>query len=270
VDRLARARRSVSLYVRILTAQIKAILEYQTDFWMMVFGAVLLNGAGFIFISTIFSRFPNGIAGWTKWQVVVIYALVFFAEGVGSLFFEGTWRMNQYVNRGELDFILLRPVAPMGQVMASDIGMNGLGNILLGGTLIGIGLSHLHLHWTVARVALAMLLLVSACATKVALNMATCSSAFWIQGGFNPLAFSLHQMGDMARYPVQIYWIGVKLALSVAIPFVFISVAPASALFKTGTWHWLGYATPLIAAYCIALSIFIFHRGLRRYESAGN
>ena len=59
--------------------------------------------------------------------------MVFFAEGVGSLFFEGTWRMNQYVNRGELDFLLLRPAPPMGQVMASDVGMNGLGNILLGG-----------------------------------------------------------------------------------------------------------------------------------------
>src|SRR5437868_2064868 len=83
----------------------------------------------------------------------------------------------------------------------SDFVMNGLGNLLLGGTLIGIGLSHLHLHWTAGKIAFAVLLLVSACATKVALNMATCSSAFWTQGGFNPLAFLLHQMGDMARYP---------------------------------------------------------------------
>jgi ABC-2 type transport system permease protein len=252
-----------------LSAQIKAVLEYQSDFWVMVAGAILLNLTGFLFISAIFARFAT-IAGWTKWQVTVIYAMVFFAEGVGSLFFEGTWRMNQYVNRGELDFMLLRPAPTMGQVMASDIGMNGAGNILLGGFLIGTALVHLHLHWTVARVVLAILLLISACTIKVAINMATTSSAFWIQGGFNPLAFSLHQMGDMARYPLQIFSVGVKAALTIAIPFAFVSFFPASALFGDGTWQKVGFLTPLVALYCVCMSILVFHRGLRRYESAGN
>src|SRR5438309_1047887 len=116
-----RALRACALYVRILTAQIKAVLEYQSDFWIMVMGAILVNSTGFIFLWTIFRRFPE-VNGWSFWEVVVIYALVFFAEGVGSLFFEGAWRMNQLVNRGELDFMLLRPAPPMGQVMASDIG----------------------------------------------------------------------------------------------------------------------------------------------------
>lgn len=264
-----RTWRAIALYVRFLSAQIKAILEYQADFWVMVAGAILLNAAGFLFISAIFSRFPT-ISGWTKWEVTVIYAMVFFAEGIGSLFFEGTWRMNQYVNRGELDFLLLRPAPPMGQVMASDVGMNGLGNILLGGFLIGTALVHLHLDWTPQLVLLAICLLVSACTIKVAINMATCSSAFWIQGGFNPLAFSLHQMGDMARYPLSIFSVGVKAALTVAIPFAFVSFFPASALFRGGTAQTLGYFTPVVAAYCIGIAILIFRRGLRRYESAGN
>jgi ABC-2 type transport system permease protein len=178
--------------------------------------------------------------------------------------------MNQLVNRGELDFMLLRPAPPMGQVMASDIGMNGFGNMLLGGVLIGTALVHLHLDWTPQKVALAIVMLVSACTIKVAVNMATCASAFWIQGGFNPLAFSLHQMGDMARYPIKIFAVGVQAALTVAIPFAFVSFCPASALFKDGGWHKVGYATPAVAAYCVAMSILIFRRGLRRYESAGN
>jgi ABC-2 type transport system permease protein len=264
-----RAWRAVRLYVRFLAVQIKAILEYQSDFWVLVGGAILLNAAGFLFISAVFSRFPT-IHGWTKWQVTVIYAMVFFAEGVGSLFFEGTWRMNQYVNRGELDFMLLRPAPPMGQVMASDVGMNGLGNMLLGGFLIGTALAHLHVHWTAGRIVLAILLLVSACTIKVAINMASTASAFWIQGGFNPLAFSLHQMGDMARYPIPIFSIAVKTALTVAIPFAFISFFPASALFRGGNAQIAGYFTPLVAAYCVGMAILIFHRGLRRYESAGN
>lgn len=270
--------RPVTLYARCLGVQIKAVLEYQADFWILVVASVLMNLVGFVFLWTIFTKIPD-VNGWTFWQVVVVYALVFVAEGVGSLFFEGAWSLAFLVNRGELDFMLLRPVSPISQVMSCAVGMNGLGNLLLGGVLIGLGLGHLHLHWTPGRVALALLLLISAIAIKVGLNLATNASAFWIQSPFGNFAFSMHQLGDLARYPITIYALAVQAMISVAIPFAFISFFPAATIFSKGDWHegpvtlpvrWIGLATPLVALYCLGMGIYLFRRGLRRYESAGN
>jgi len=278
VSVVQRISRSVTLYVRCLAVQIKAVLEYQADFWVLIMASILMNLVGFVFLWTVFTKI-RAVNGWTFWQVVVIYALVFVAEGVGSLFFEGAWNLAYLVNHGELDFMLLRPVSPVSQVMSSAIGMNGLGNVLLGGVLIGLALDHLHIHWTVGRVALAVLLLISAIAIKIGLNLATNASAFWLQNPFGVFAFSMHQLGDLARYPITIYALGVQALITVAMPFAFISFFPAAAVFEKGDWHagpvtlplrWLGLATPLVAAYCVFLGIYLFRRGLRRYESAGN
>ncbi|MGZ4358239.1 MAG: ABC transporter permease [Gaiellaceae bacterium] len=275
---LSRIGRSFTLYARCLAVQIKAVLEYQADFWILMMASVLMNLVGFVFLWTIFTKIPS-VNGWSFWEVVVIYALVFVAEGVGSLFFEGTWNLAFLVNRGELDFMLLRPVSPISQVMSCAIGMNGLGNLLLGGTLIGLSLAHLQIHWTAGKIALALLLLVSSVSIKVGLNLATNASAFWFQNPFSVFAFSMHQLGDLARYPITIYALGVQAMITVAIPFAFISFFPAGAVFAKGDWNvggvelplrWLGLATPLVAAYCLGMGVYLFRRGLRRYESAGN
>lgn len=274
----SRIGRPVALYARCLAVQIKAVLEYQADFWILMMSSVLMNLVGFVFLWTIFSKIPD-VNGWSFWQVVVIYALVIVAEGVGSLFFEGAWNLSFLVNRGELDFMLLRPMSPIAQVMSSAVGMNGLGNLLLGGTLIGLSLSHLEVHWSAARIALALVLLVSAIAVKIGLNLATNASAFWIQSPFGAFSYSMHQLGDLARYPITIYAFAVQALITVAIPFAFISFFPAAAVFSKGGWHpggvdlplrWIGLATPLVAAYCLWMGVYLFRRGLRRYESAGN
>jgi ABC-2 type transport system permease protein len=58
--------------------------------------------------------------------------------------------------------------------------------------------------------------------------------------------------------------------LGFVIPFAFVSVFPVSFVLDADRYAWLGLLTPLVAAYCLWLALFIFRRGLRRYESAGN
>jgi ABC-2 type transport system permease protein len=141
------ARRLVYLYFRCLGQQMKAILAYEADFVVLVFSAFLVQIAGFAFIWTIFQRIPS-INGWTFWQVVMMYALIFVTEGVGSLFFEGTWRVAGQVYNGQFDQVLLRPVSPIVQVLAGAVGFNGLGNIMTGGVLMAISLANVPVAWT--------------------------------------------------------------------------------------------------------------------------
>ena len=148
--RLRSARRLVYIYFRCLGQQMKAILAYEADFVVLMFSAVLVQITGFLFIWTIFQRIPN-INGWTFWQVVMMYALIFVTEGVGSLFFEGTWRLSYLVYTGQFDQMLLRPVSPIVQVLAGAVGFNGLGNIVTGSALIGISIANVPVAWTPGR-----------------------------------------------------------------------------------------------------------------------
>ncbi len=260
--------RTLRLYLRFVGLHLRAVLEYESDFWIMAVATVLMQVINLVFLSAIFAKVPT-LRGWSFWAVVAMFALVAIAEGVGSFFFEGTWRLAQMINQGSLDYLLVRPYPITLQVTSADVGINGLVNILTGGVMLGIALSRLDIPWSVWRSAVAVGLLLSAVAIKVAINLATNSISFWLSSPSPMFAMAVHQVGDLARFPLSIYPLMLKAALGFVIPFAFITVFPLSFLMGTGS-AWLGLLTPLVAAYCVTFAMVVFKRGLRRYESAGN
>ncbi|MEN0130559.1 MAG: ABC-2 family transporter protein [Brevundimonas sp.] len=247
----------------------RAIVAYPGDFWILVGSTVLVQASGLIFLWAIFRRIPT-INGWDFWQVGLMYALVYVAEGVTSLFFNGLWALTGMVNRGEFDRLLVRPYSVLAQVMSSNIGVNGLGNVVLGGAMTGIALAHLDVAWDAGRVLLAIALLVGAVGVKVGLTIASNASGFWIPGPYSLFALSIHQVGELARYPLTIYSTLIRGLLTFVLPFAFMSYFPVSALLGVGEHPWLGYLTPLVAVWTIWVGVWLTRRGLRRYESAGN
>jgi ABC-2 type transport system permease protein len=267
--RLRHARWLVYIYFRCLGQQMKAILAYEADFVILMISAGLVQVTGFLFIWTIFQRIPD-INGWTFWQVVMMYSLIFITEGVGSLFFEGTWRVSRLIYNGNFDQMLLRPVSPIVQVLAADVGFNGLGNIVTGGVLMLIALGNVQVQWTPGRLLMLAILIVSAATIRVAINLGTAASAFWIRTPWSMVPFFVHQLGEFAKYPITIYSLAVQALVVVAIPFAFVSFFPTAYLFNVEAWSALGLLTPLVAVYCLLVAVWIFRRGLSRYESTGH
>jgi len=113
-------------------------------------------------------------------------------------------------------------------------------------------------------------LLISSIVIKLSINLATNAVSFWLASPTPLFAFAMHQVGDLARFPLSVYPMALKAVLGMALPFAFISFFPVAYLLETGQSAWLGLLTPLVAAYCAGAAALIFKRGLRRYESAGN
>jgi ABC-2 type transport system permease protein len=267
--RLRSARRLVYIYFRCLGQQMKAILAYEADFAILMFSAVLVQIVGLAFIWAIFQRIPS-VNGWTFWQVVMMSALVFVTEGVGSLFFEGTWRVSELVYSGKFDQLLLRPISPIVQVLAGAVGFNGLGNIVTGMVLIGISMANSPVQWTPGRLLMFAILILSASTIRVAINLGSAASAFWIRTPWSMVPVFVHQLGDFAKYPITIYSLGVQALIVVAVPFAFISFFPTAYVFGVEAWSLAGLLTPLVAVYCLFMAIVLFRIGLRRYESTGH
>lgn len=261
--------RTLYIYFRLISQHIKAILEYQADFLIAMVAAMLTQVLGFIFLWVVYERIPQ-IQGWAFWEVAFIYAMIFFTEGFASLFFEGIWRISGLVNRGELDRLLVRPLSPILQVFGTAVGMNGIGNLLIGGVIIVQALQHIDMHWTVGKMLIALLLLISAIAIRVSIYLAACSSVFWTRSPGNAFGNMVHTLSDFAKFPISIYSLGLQALVAVIVPYAFISFFPAAYLFEKKDWGMYGLLSPLAAVYCVALSLWIFYRGLRRYESTGH
>jgi ABC-2 type transport system permease protein len=267
--RVRSIRRLIYLYFRCLGQQMKAILAYEADFVVMLFSAVIVQIAGFLFIWTIFQRIPT-INGWSMWQVVMMYALIFVTEGVGSLFFEGTWRLSNLVYTGQFDQMLVRPLSPIVQVLANAVGFNGLGNIVTGLVLIVIGILNTPVQWTPGRLLMLVILVASAATIRVAINLGSAASAFWIKAPWSMVPMFVHQLGEFAKYPITIYSVAVQALIVIAVPFAFVSFFPTAFIFGVEAWSIQGLLTPLVAIYSVVLAVWLFRVGLRRYESSGH
>lgn len=262
------ALRITRLYFRFLGTHLRGALEYESDFWIMVAAAILTQAVSVIFLRAVFALIPV-LNGWTFWPVVTMFGLVSLGEGIGSLFFEGMWRLAYRVNQGELDYMLVRPYPVLLQVTSAEIGLNGLGNITSGAAMVLLGALRSPVHWSPGVVAVAVLLFVCAMTVKVAISIATNAAAFWIPGP-NPLfAMAIHQGGELTRYPLTLFPFALRAALCVVVPFAFVSFFPTTFLIHGHAW-WIALATPAVAMSCVAIAVLTFRRGLLRYESTGS
>lgn len=261
--------RLIYIYFRLMTQHVKAILEYQADFWIAMCAAMLTQGLGIVFIWVIFGQIPH-VAGWGFWEIAFLYSLVFMSEGISSFLFNGIWLINGLVNRGEMDRILVRPLPPVMQVGASAFGMNGIGNLLFGSIFLILSIRNIEMSWTFWQLLLVILFVISGVTIRIAVNLVSNSVSFWSQGPRNSLPMMIHTVSDFAKYPLTIFPMGVQLLVSIVVPYAFISYFPASYLFGKGEWPLLGLLSPVVALLCIFLAIAIFNKGLKKYESAGN
>jgi len=174
-----------------------------------------------------------------------------------------------YVNRGEFDRILVRPVPILTQVLGSRVGMNGFGNIILGAVLITQSLAHMRVDWVPLKAGFALLILISAVAVRMSIYLAAQSASCWLKADNFSLPFMVHTVVDFAKYPLNLFPPAVKAVICVAVPYAFVSYFPATFIFgKEG--QAIGWCTPIAAIICIYAATGVFYLGMRVYDSTGN
>jgi ABC-2 type transport system permease protein len=264
-----RVIKNVYIYFRIFVQNLRAILEYQTDFIITMIVAIITQLLGFFFLHLVFQKVPD-INGWTLWEVLFMYAMLYISGGVSSLFFGGLWSIGSLVRRGGLDLYLIRPVSPLVQVLASNVGMNGLGNLVTGGIILTHSLMNMNIAWSVQKGIFFVIFLISAVIIRTSIIMAANSSAFWIRSARNTVPFLINTISDFVQFPITIYPLGIRTLVTMIFPYAFIGFFPANYLFKDTEFAVWGLLTPLVAIYCMMMAVLLFKRGLKSYESVGN
>jgi ABC-2 type transport system permease protein len=255
------------MYRRLLAAHLRAVLEYRADALLTLGATALGQVTGLLFVVVVFSR-VQALGGWSRWEVLCVCGMVMLAEGIGSLLFEGVWHLGGLVYLGLLDYLLVRPYPVVLQVAGAAVGFNGLGNVVLGAGLLTAAVGRLDVRWSFTTVPWALLLLASGVLVKLCVSLATNAVVFWLKSPSSSLAASVHVMGDLARYPLNVYGTGLRSLLTV-IPVAFVGFFPTAALLAKGRVSTVGALTPLVALGCAAVALLVFRAGMRRYESAG-
>ncbi len=263
-------RKNLRMYAKLQLVQIRATVEYRADFWIGILGAMLQQGAGLVFVTALFSQIPE-VAGWTVWNIAILYGLAMLPKGLTELFCDGPWTLRGKVNSGEFDRVLVRPISPALQSATAIVSIHGFGQVILGIVVLWVGMtrSNLAVHWWTFPYLLVVIL--SSAVMIGALNFVINMTGFWEPSAQSALPTMLALFIDFAKFPLDIYNAAIRGLVTVVLPYAFVSYFPALLLLDRDTgWKWLGFATPAVTALVILFTSWLWHKALNRYQGVGH
>jgi ABC-2 type transport system permease protein len=264
--------RELRLHLRLLglyfSQYAKARLQYRADFFTSLFATFAGTAASLAVVLILFSRFPH-LAGWTYPEIVFLYGFSLMPYGLFNVLSLNLYEFSdRYLTEGRFDRILLRPLAPLFQILFESFRLETLQESLTGAAV---------LLWAATRLpqvhALDLLLLpvwaVFGAVIYLSIFAILTAAGFWIEDrvGLAPPVFNLMSFG---RYPITIYDMKVRIALSTIVPFAFASFYPTAQALKRGEFLVFFWATPLVAALFGAMAVALWRAGVKRYGSTGS
>ncbi|MBI2309668.1 ABC-2 family transporter protein [Candidatus Collierbacteria bacterium] len=258
--------RYLSLYRRVFIQAVMQNLAYPQNFvvWMLVDVAWAVVNIGFFRI--ILFNIPE-ISGWTFDQLAIPLGILYLLNTFIWGFFYGNMKsIPEYVNKGELDLLLVKPVNSQFMVSTRQIGLGTLPSAAAGLYLLWYGFQVNSVSWQMAGVV--PLALLASGIISYSLWLMTVTLSFWTNRLYNvPDLFA--NAVDIARYPVAIFRQPAKFILTFILPFAILGFLPAEII--------LGKISPLWLLWPMGLTIlllFISSRfwkfSLCRYQSASS
>lgn len=264
----------IRMYFLLLQIALKSMLQFNADFLIGVVGIFFMNGVNLLAIGVILGRFTD-LAGWTIWQIVFLFGVWMTGNSLYSLLFYHLADLEEYIVDGAFDRFLVRPISPLIQILTVDVNINGIGDVLFGAACLASAMLNLNLHFSALQWLYLSVMLVSAALIELGITLSIGSIAFWTTRSASLIyAVNMVNWQMTQQYPLEMFGRGFRVLVTCIIPVAFINYYPARFLLsKTAPgdpWYFLSFMSPAIAVGLVALSVWIWSKGMRHYNSTGS
>lgn len=260
--------RYIKLYIEFTKQNLKAMMEYRTDFIIGAMSTFVSQLTGILFVWVVFQNIGN-IKGWGFYEILLVYGFMALARSINHIFFDNLWVVGiNYIKVGSFDRLLIRPISPLFHLIADKIQQDGVGNLVIGLIVVAKSVYELKLQLRPLDILFMFIFVVSGGIIFAAINLITATSSFWVVNS-TPIIWSIFATHELAQYPLDIYRKFVGVALTWVIPYAFASFYPANYFLHRG-YQGLAFLAPVIAAILWMVAIRVWNFGLRNYESTGS
>jgi ABC-2 type transport system permease protein len=214
-------------------------------------------------------RFTPRVAGWSQAQVLLLVGIYRIVDGLLNLqVAPNMLAISGYIRRGEMDFLLLRPVSSQFLVSLRMLALPEAINALIGcGMAIYAG--HLSsVRWSIVASGEAAVFMLCGLILLYALWFAMVTCSFWLVQ-VDTLDTLFYSVFETARYPVTFFKGLVRAVLTFAIPVAFATTFPAQALLGTVDLRLL-IAGIALATVALILTHLFWSYAVRYYSSASS
>jgi ABC-2 type transport system permease protein len=263
----------LTIYGRLLGAQVRSQLQYRASFVLQALGQALATFVDFIGLLLLFNRFPS-LAGWSLGEVAFLYGLGGVAFGLSDMICGGFDRLSITIQTGTFDRVLTRPLGSFQQVLASDFQVRRLGRIAQSAIALGLALSWVQIDWTPLRLLVAVSAILSGVVIFCAIWVIGAAVTFWTVQTSEVTNVFTYGGSELVGHPMSIYADWLRRFFTFVVPLAFVTYLPALYILDRpdplGLPRMLQFCSPLVAAAFFLVARAAWSLGVRHYQSTGS
>ena len=260
--------RYVRLYAYLLRFSFSRAMEFRVDFFFRI-GMDMLWAAMHIVYFTVIFMHTGLLGGWNYDQVLIFAGVLFVTDAFQmTLFSNNLWWFPIHVNKGDLDYYLVRPVSSLFFLSLKEFAANSFVNLLIALSV---------LTWTLVRypdpipgsmIGLLAVLIGLGVFIDYLIHVIFLIPVFWIHNadGLKTLFWNL---GSTGSRPHGIYKGWTRRILTTVLPFALIASYPVEGLFGGKPAVTLLHMGAVAVGGSLVLAVF-WRMGLRAYSSASS
>jgi ABC-2 type transport system permease protein len=267
----SRVRQVPRQFAQIARMWMRSSLAYPASFWTLTVSSALITLLDFVGLALMFHSIDL-LGGFGLREVALLYGASGIGIGIGDLVIGSVEQIGLHVRTGTLDAMLTRPVPLLVQVCADRFALRRLGRIAQALAVFAYGVGAV--DWSPARVAVAVLMVVAACAIFFSFFVAFSCIQFWTLDATEFANAFTYGGNTMTQYPMTVFPREVLVALTFVVPVAFVNWYPCLYLLDRpdpfGMPSWFAVLSPVVAALTVAVAGFAWRTGVRHYTSTGS
>jgi ABC-2 type transport system permease protein len=240
-------------------ASLLAQMEYRANFTSSLVLSLMWPLWVIGLLSVFFYHSPD-LGGWSFNEAFLVIGLYDIFIGLQeSILAPNIWQVTEHIQKGTLDFILLKPAN--GQMLATITACNllRLWDLVIGFSLIGFGLYRMGHVPTIMQMVTFAVMIPAGMVIVYSIWLMLTTLAFWFVRveNFGEVFYAFFETG---RFPVTVYKPWLRFLLTYIVPIAFLTTFPASTL--------LGRLSPYFVLASIAIAAILFFVSSRLWKYA--
>jgi ABC-2 type transport system permease protein len=260
--------RYLRLYAHFVRFSLMRAMAFRLDFYFRIVMDVIYYAVNLAFFKLIYLHTPI-LAGWNESQMMVFVSAYLVVDAISmTVFSNNLWWLPIFVNRGDLDYYLVRPVSSLFFLSLRDFAANSFVNLIITVGIFAWSIARLPEPVSVLRVAVFAVLLLNGAFLAYVMRMVTLIPVFWTHSarGFDQVYWSASKF--MER-PDRLFTGWVRRIIVFVIPFALMASFPAR--FLVDGWDLELMATLVgVTLASFGVLVWFWETGLRSYSSASS
>ena len=261
--------RYLKLYATYAKLSLMSKLVYKANAIIGILAFLFTEATSLLTLYFIVSTVPI-IDGYNIYQIGLLFGLVNMTVGIDHLLTDRLWTVAYHeVKLGKLDHMFLRPLPVLFQVIASELQLEALGELIVATAMIILCGSQIEIIGGTGAILLVILGIICAAVIVSSFKIFVASLAFKFKRS-GPLLQFIYNFSGFTKYPLNIYPKAIRIILTFIIPLGLCLFYPFENLFKpVNAPELIALAMLGLTAVFSTVCIIVWTKMVKLYESTG-